>query len=76
MYGYQAHLRNDLKCVGWDVKPCSIQSIQSLGTKGVELVSPKVWVLAGSRSLSFKGDSDSGHYLFYLDLCVILLQSI
>ena len=29
-----------------------------------------------SRSLSTEGDSDSGHYLFHLDFCAILLQSI
>ena len=28
-----------------------------------------------SRSLSFEGESDSGSYLLYLDLCVLLLQS-
>jgi len=33
-------------------------------------------VLAQSRSLSFEGDSDSGPYLFHLDFCVILWQSI
>ena len=27
-----------------------------------------------SRSLSFEGDSDSGPYLFYLDVSVVLLQ--
>jgi len=29
-----------------------------------------------SRSLSIEGDSDSGPYLFHLDFCAILLQSI
>jgi len=30
----------------------------------------------GSRSLPFEGHSESGPYLFRLDFCVILLQSI
>jgi len=35
---------------------------------------PGVRVLAWSRS--FEGSSDSGPYLFYLDFCVILFQSV
>ena len=34
------------------------------------------YAVVWSRSLSFEGDSDFGPYLFHLDLCVILLQSI
>jgi len=48
-----------------------------LGRSGEsELESPGVRVLALSRGLSFEGDSDSGPYLFHVELCVILLQSI
>jgi len=35
---------------------------------------PRVW--SRSWSLSFEGDSDSRPYLFYLDLCIVLLQCI
>jgi len=38
--------------------------------------STRVRILARGRSLSFEGDSDSESYLFYLDLCVTLLQSV
>jgi len=42
----------------------------------VESESPGVRVLAWSQSLSFEGESDSGLYLFHLNFCIILLQSI
>ena len=35
-----------------------------------------VWSRSRCRSLSFEEGSDSGPYLFYLDLCVVVLQCI
>jgi len=39
-------------------------------------VSPRGLARSRNWSLSFEGDSDSGPYLFYLNLSVILLQCI